>query len=94
MAESREERLSKAYTKLHAQLCEIFYNEDPDGMGVSAGAPDDEYSPEVSNLIPRLRDLSDREAVARVVREIFPKASDSLTDQVFDAWTSFLRELD
>lgn len=94
MTKSREEHLSSAYSLLHAELSDIFYNEDPDGMGVTAGAPDDEYSPEVSRLIPRLQGVRDRKAVAGVVRQMFPTAGESLINRVFDAWARFLREIE
>ncbi len=91
---SREERLSAAYTTLHAKLSEILYNEDPDGMGVTVGAPDDEYSREASNLIRWLQDVRERDAAATVVQEMFPAARDSLVDKVFEAWTGFLRAVE
>ena len=94
MTKARKEHLSSAYSTLHAELSDVLYNEDPDGMGVAAGAPDDEYSPEVSKLIPRLQGARDREAVAGVVRQMFPTAGESLIDRIFDAWTRFIREIE
>ena len=94
MTKSREEHLSSAYSTLHTELSGVLYNEDPDGMDVTAGAPDDEYSAEVSKLIPRLQGVRDREAVAGVVRQMFPTAGESLVDRVFDAWTRFIRKIE
>ncbi len=92
MTKPRKERLSSAYSTLHEELLNILYDEDPEGMGVTAGTPDDEYSPEVSKLIPRLQRTAGRDAVAGVVLEMFPAASNSLINEVSDAWARFLHE--
>ena len=80
-----------AYSALHKELSGILYNEDPDGMGATGGAPDDESSPEVSKLIPRLQGRHDQEAVGAVVRRMFPQASEVLVNRVFDAWERYLK---
>lgn len=94
MTKPRKKRLSSAYSTLYEKLLNILYDEDPEGMGVAAGAPDDEYSPEVSKLIPRLQRTAGRDAVAGVVLEMFPAASDSLINEVSDAWARFLHEIE
>jgi hypothetical protein len=87
---SRKRQLAAAYSRVHSDLCEIFYNVDPDAMGVSIAAPDDEYSTVVTKLLVDLRDERNKEGVARVVREMYPFASTELVDQVFDAWKTFI----
>lgn len=80
-----------AYTTLHDELCRIVFDEDPYGVGVSA--PDDEYSREVSKMIPRLKGFRNRAGFSAAVREMFPTASESFIDRVFQVWTRFLEEI-
>ena len=95
LTQSREDRVSNAYTSLHARLCEVLYDEDPDGVGASALSPDDEYSPYVTRLIVQLKDLRDRDEVASAVRAMFgTETTESLVEAVFDAWSRFRREVE
>lgn len=43
---------------------------DPIGL-LSMGAPDDEYSPEIGTIVPRLATAADASDIARIMREEF-----------------------
>lgn len=71
MTKSRKQVLTDAYTKLHAEVSAVLYDEDPEGMGVTTGSPDDEYSGEATKLILHLQKRGDHENVAAAVREMY-----------------------
>jgi len=58
------------YLELYRWLSELLYRYDPIGLAV-AGAPKDEYEPEVGTIIPRLRDVTSQDDVCRVIHEEF-----------------------
>ena len=58
------------YQNLHRGLMALLYRHDPLGLA-AAGAPKDEYEPEVSTIIPRLKDANSAEDVRRIVHEEF-----------------------
>jgi hypothetical protein len=58
------------YKNLHRGLTALLYRHDPIGLA-SAGAPKDEYEPEASTIIPRLKDAKNADDVRRIVHEEF-----------------------
>jgi hypothetical protein len=58
------------YQSLHRGLTALLYRHDPIGLA-AAGCPKDEYEPEVSTIIPRLKDATTAEDVRRIVHEEF-----------------------
>jgi hypothetical protein len=58
------------YLNLHRGLTELLYRHDPVGLA-TAGAPSDEYEPEVGTIIPRLRDAKSPDDVRRIVHQEF-----------------------
>jgi hypothetical protein len=58
------------YQSLHRGLTALLYRHDPIGLA-AAGAPKDEYEPEVSTIIPRLKDADSAEDVRRIVHQEF-----------------------
>ena len=58
------------YQNLHGGLTALLYRHDPMGLA-AAGCPEDEYGPEVSTIIPRLKDAKSPEDVRRIVHEEF-----------------------
>jgi hypothetical protein len=58
------------YQNLHRGLTALLYRHDPMGLA-AAGCPKDEYEPEVSTIIPRLKDAKSPEDVRRIVHEEF-----------------------
>jgi hypothetical protein len=53
------------------------WTHDPDGMGSTVGAPEDEYEGFAGAMLAALKD-ADSEAVASYLRERFPAASSQL----------------
>ena len=58
------------YLKLHRGLAELRYRHDPVGLA-AAGAPRDEYYPEVGTIIPRLKDALGPADVRHIVHQEF-----------------------
>lgn len=58
------------YKNLHRGLTALLYRHDPIGLA-AAGCPKDEYEPEVSTIIPRLKNATTVEDVRRIVHEEF-----------------------
>ncbi len=58
------------YLNLHRGLTELLYRHDPVGLA-AAGAPKDEYEPEVGTIIPRLKDANCPDDVRRIVHQEF-----------------------
>ena len=58
------------YQNLHRGLTALLYRHDPIGLA-AAGAPKNKYDPEVSTIIPRLKDAKNAEDVRRIVHEEF-----------------------
>ena len=58
------------YKNLHRGLTALLYHHDPLGLA-AAGAPRDEYEPEVSTIIPRLKDANSVDDVRRIVHDEF-----------------------
>jgi hypothetical protein len=88
------------YQNLHRGLTALLYRHDPLGLAAS-GAPKDEYEPEVSTIIPRLKDANSAEDVRRIVHEEFlhwfdseetagPESAYSGIAQ--DIWTTFMAQ--
>jgi hypothetical protein len=88
------------YQNLHSGLTALLYHHDPLGLA-AAGAPKDEYEPEVSTIIPRLKDANRAEDVRRIVHEEFlhwfdgeetagPESAYSSIAQ--DIWTTFIAQ--
>ena len=88
------------YKNLHRGLTALLYLHDPLGLA-AAGAPKDEYEPEVSTIIPRLKDANSAEDVRRIVHEEFlhwfdgedtagPESAYSRIAQ--DIWTTFMAQ--
>jgi hypothetical protein len=51
-----EEPLIKAWTILNRELARVLYEYDPEGIGATVGAPEDEYDQISIDLIRALRD--------------------------------------
>ncbi len=58
------------YKNFHRDLTALLYRHDPISLA-AAGAPADEYEPEVSTIIPRLKDAKSPDDVQRVLHEEF-----------------------
>lgn len=53
-------------------LLELLCRHDPVGL-VEIGAPEDEYWPEVKDLLPRLREATSQEHLRQIVHSVFLK---------------------
>ena len=73
MTEGRRKRrqsLQAAYGSLYLDVSRLLREADPIGL-IAIGAPDDEYDPEVSTILPRLREANAAVDVQRIVHEEF-----------------------
>ena len=73
MTEGRRQRsqsLIAAYGSLYADVSHLLREADPLDL-IAMGAPDDEYDPEVSTILPRLREARAAVDVQRIVHEEF-----------------------
>jgi hypothetical protein len=66
----RQEALQSAYGTLYIEVSRLLREADPSRL-IAIGAPDDEYDPEVSTILPRLREANSAEDVQRIVHEEF-----------------------
>jgi hypothetical protein len=73
MTEGRRKRrqsLKAAYGSIYSDVSRLLREADPIGL-IAMGAPDDEYDPEVSTILPRLREANSAVDVQRIVHEEF-----------------------
>jgi hypothetical protein len=84
--DERRAELRLAYDDTKARLMEILYEEDPDGMGSTIGAPLDEYSAEVAHLMVALRGAETESEVKDVLTRSFEHVSDRLVLRVHETW--------
>ena len=73
MTEGRRKRrqsLTAVYGSLYSHVSRLLREADPIGL-IAIGAPDDEYDPEVSTILPRLRAANAAVDVQRIVHEEF-----------------------
>lgn len=82
-------RISKAYRVAHARLMSILYEEDPDGMGATVGAPEDEYAQPATLLMIALNDASTPEKARRAVTDMYPDATEKLLTDALEVWRAF-----
>lgn len=80
---------SQAWQGLRDDLSRALYEYDPEGMGSSVGAPDDEYDGGAIDLIRGLQGQRSRESVAQVVRGLWPEATDELVTVVEQTWHEY-----
>ncbi|MBI4488285.1 MAG: hypothetical protein HY694_04310 [Deltaproteobacteria bacterium] len=66
----RQESLKAAYGTLYTEVSRLLREADPIRL-IGIGAPDDEYDPEVSTILPRLREAKSPDDVQRTVHEEF-----------------------
>lgn len=68
----RRAALREAYGDLFASVSKALRTSDPMGL-IALGAPPDEYEPEVSTILPRLRAAASIADVQAIVHEEFTK---------------------
>ena len=66
----RQESLKAVYGTLYTEVSRLVREADPIRL-IVIGAPDDEYDPEVSTILPRLREAKSPDDVQRIVHEEF-----------------------
>ncbi|MBI3001412.1 MAG: hypothetical protein HYY46_23605 [Deltaproteobacteria bacterium] len=66
----RQESLKAKYGTLYVEVSRLVREADPIRL-IVIGAPDDEYDPEVSTILPRLREAKSSDDVQRIVHEEF-----------------------
>jgi hypothetical protein len=62
--------LKEQYRLLYAAVSEALFHADPIGL-IEIGAPRDEYDPEVTTILPRLREATGVDDVRRIVHQEF-----------------------
>lgn len=91
MAEVRsKDACSHAWEELRDELSRALYEYDPESMGSSVGAPDDEYEEGATDLIRGLRQRRSTGLVAEVVRDLWPEAGNDLIAAVEQAWHRYV----
>jgi hypothetical protein len=81
------------HQQLYNELLSLFARHDPIGL-VKIGAPNDEYSPEVERILPRLGEAHSVEDLERIVHEVFvsmfderlAKSPEHYRDIALEAW--------
>ena len=68
----RQEVLQETYGELYIEVSQLLRKADPIRL-IIMGAPDDEYDPEVSTILPRLREAGSAADVQRIVHEEFTR---------------------
>ena len=80
----KHKRRTQKYARLLAAISQSLYEEDPDRMGSSGGAPADEHDSPATHLLPQATRCRTRDQLAHVLRGHYPDATDRLIDQL---WT-------
>jgi hypothetical protein len=93
-------RFSRAYLALYEEVSSILDRHDLVGL-IDAGSPSGEYEPEVSTILPRLREAAGPDDALRIVNEEFEKWFDQATSnaeglglEIWSAWQRYLAESD
>jgi hypothetical protein len=73
-------------------VSEILYRHDPVGVA-GAGAPEDEYEPEVGTILPKLQRAKSVEDVRRVVHAEFVSWFDEVTAGREEAYSDIAKEI-
>jgi len=87
------------YLSLYHGLTDLLYRHDPVGLA-AAGAPKDEYEPEVGTIIPRLRNANSPDDVRLILHQEFLRwfeAETSGPESAYDRiaqeiWNKFLKD--
>lgn len=87
--QDRRRRVQAAYEEAAAQLMEILYEQDPDGVGATVSAPVDEYGEEAARLMVALRGAETEADVRQVLTARFDGVSDRLVAQIHESWMEF-----
>ena len=87
--ERRQDRLRAAYSAAHERLTMVLYSVDPEGIGRSVGAPEDEYSQVATRLMTALGTAATDGHVRAATAAIYPDATHDLIHQVIDVWRDF-----
>lgn len=77
--------LKRAYEKRLEAIARILYDLDPDGIGRSIDAPEDEYSELASKLLPRLWAAKNVSEAAQEIARLIPTAEQALIDALWAA---------
>jgi hypothetical protein len=92
MSRGRERALTAAYVEAREWLMRILYEEDPGIMGITIGAPPDEYGSEAEILLADLKAAKTRSDIRAVLEAHFPNVSEDLVDRVRECWQTFRRK--
>lgn len=93
---TRRQSLTAAYGSVYAQVSRLLHEADPIRL-IAIGAPDDEYDPEVSTILPRLPEANSAGDVQKIVHKEFVRWFDAdiagpltgyadVAQQIWDAW--------
>ncbi len=92
--------MKATYGSLYTEVSRLVREADPIRL-IAIGAPGDEYDPEVSTILPRLREAKSPDVVQRIVHEEFVHWFGSemagpathytdVTKDIWEAWNKFL----
>jgi hypothetical protein len=69
---SAKKDLKKAFLTLEREVTDVLNRADPIGL-IAASCPDDEYSPEVGTILPRLKEADSVLDLQRIIHEEFTR---------------------
>ena len=100
MMDQDKSKLKKEYQQLYKELEEILFRHDP--MSINFEVNEDEYSPEVGTILPRLKDAESKSDVLDIVLEEFKRWFDiainnkqedpvfnAIAEEIWSAWQKF-----
>jgi hypothetical protein len=87
--ERRQDRLKAAYGDAHQRLMRVLYIADPEHMGRSVGAPEDEYSDVATRLMTSLRGATTADQARAATLAMYPNATEDLIKEVTEVWRVF-----
>jgi hypothetical protein len=91
---ARNKALALAYKLLCEELSGALYDEDPAGMGSTAGAPLDEYDGVAARIASALPNVRSREEIASHLQSTFWGCSPALLERVEKTLAKFRMKSD
>lgn len=90
MTSSKRQRvLTEAYAVFCKRVSVALYEHDPDGMGSTVAAPEDEYDGEAARLASSFRAANGEKSARDLVATMYSNASDALVSEIALAWDEF-----
>lgn len=89
MTDARERELDAAYLAAISEISAAFYRHDPEEIGITISAPEDEYSDSAERILRECRDALSEGEILDHIRETFKNAHHELARDVFESIRRF-----